>query len=303
MATRPYVCGAAAFDNSTAAGILEYEQKSHKEEASSSEANVAKTNDTDFAISFGRRLRSLNTPKFPAKVPETVDGKFYFTVGLGLGKSSKSKPCQGANNTRLVASVNNVTFVQPNTSLLQAHFSKQSNGVYTTDFLANPPYTGTPPKNLLVSSGTKVVVLPFNTKVKLVLQDTSIIGAESHPLHLHGFNFFVVGWGFGNYDPNNDPKKFNLVDPAERSTIGVPAGGWVAIRFIVDNPGVNNNLKYSTRVYIHTETHTYTYIRVWFMRCHLEVHTSRGLKTAWLEMDGTGPKLKLPSRTSDLPKC
>jgi laccase len=74
------------------------------------------------------------------------------------------------------------------------------------------------------------------------MQDTSIIGAESHPLHLHGFNFFVVGQGFGNFDPKKDPVKFNLVDPAERNTVGVPSGGWVAIRFLADNPGGLYNL-------------------------------------------------------------
>ena len=44
----------------------------------------------------------------------------------------------------------------------------------------------------MVSNGTKVVVLPFNTSVELVMQDTSILGAESHPLHLHGFNFLLL---------------------------------------------------------------------------------------------------------------
>jgi laccase len=58
-----------------------------------------------------------------------------------------------------------------------------------------------------------------------------------HPLHLHGFNFFVIGQGSGNYDPARDPARFNLVDPVERNTVGVPAGGWVAIRFRADNPG------------------------------------------------------------------
>lgn len=69
------------------------------------------------------------------------------------------------------------------------------------------------------------------------MQDTSILGAESHPLHLHGFNFFVVGQGFGNYNPATDQPRFNLVDPIERNTVGVPAGGWVAVRFFADNPG------------------------------------------------------------------
>ena len=89
----------------------------------------------------------------------------------------------------------------------------------------------------MVRKGTKVIALSFNTSVELIMQDTSILGVESHPLHLHGFNFFVVGQGFGNYDPNKDPAKFNLVDPVERNTAGVPAGGWIAFRFFADNPG------------------------------------------------------------------
>jgi len=69
------------------------------------------------------------------------------------------------------------------------------------------------------------------------MQDTSILGTESHPLHLYGLNFFVVGEGFGNFNPKNNPKIFIFVDPVERNTIGVPSGGWVAIRFRADNPG------------------------------------------------------------------
>ncbi|KAL0309879.1 UNVERIFIED_CONTAM: Laccase-17 [Sesamum radiatum] len=173
----------------------------------------------------------------------------------------------------LAAAVNNVSFVMPSTALLQAHFFNQSKGVYTTDFPANPPfkfnYTGNPPSNIMVSSGTKLVVLPFNTSVELVMQDTSIIGAESHPLHLHGFNFFVLAQGFGNFNPNKDPAKFNLVDPAERNTPSGTIRGWVAIRFLADNP----------------------------------VHTSWGLKMAWIVMDGSSRNQKLPPPPSDLPKC
>ncbi|ONK67734.1 uncharacterized protein A4U43_C05F3190 [Asparagus officinalis] len=70
------------------------------------------------------------------------------------------------------------------------------------------------------------------------MQDTGVLGVESHPLHLHGFNFVVVGQGFGNYDSHGDPPKFNLVDPIKRNTIGVPSRGWTAIMFRTDNPGV-----------------------------------------------------------------
>lgn len=141
------------------------------------------------------------------------------------------------------ASVNNVSFALPTTALLQAHFTGQSNRVYSPYFPYFPihpfDYTGNNTINNtnVISNTTNLVVLPFGTRVELIMQDTSILGAESHPLHLHGYNFFVLGQGFGNYDPINDPAKFNFVDPVERNTVGVPSGGWVAIRFRADNPG------------------------------------------------------------------
>uniref|UniRef100_A0A2N9GTP6 Laccase n=1 Tax=Fagus sylvatica TaxID=28930 RepID=A0A2N9GTP6_FAGSY len=288
MAARPYATGPATFDNTTATGLLEYERSSISNAKNKNKIKLPllkpvlpQFNDTSFATKFSNKIRSLATAQFPANVPKTVDRRFFFTVGLGIIQCSQNQTC--TNNTMVAASINNVSFVQPTTALLQAHFFNQSKGVYTTDFPANPiskfNYTGTPPNNILMSTGTKVVVLPFNTSVELVLQDTSIIGAESHPLHLHGFNFFVLAQGFGNFDSNKDPAKFNLVDPAERNTIGVPSGGWVAIRFLADNPGV------------------------WFMHCHLEVHTSWGLKMAWVVLDGKRPKQKLQPPPSDLPKC
>ena len=98
-------------------------------------------------------------------------------------------------------------------------------------------YTGKQPTNLGTMKGTRLYRLAYNSTVQLVLQDTGMISPESHPFHLHGFNFFVVGSGIGNFNPNKDPPNFNLVDPVERNTVGVPTGGWVAIRFRADNPG------------------------------------------------------------------
>ncbi|KAG8473781.1 hypothetical protein CXB51_035858 [Gossypium anomalum] len=287
MTARPYVTGQGTFDNSTVAGILEYESPPNSLHSSKMfplfKPILPALNDTSFATNFASKLRSLASAQYPANVPQKVDKHFFFTVGLGTSPCQRNKTCQGPNGTKFAASVNNVSFTMPTTALLQAHFFGQSNGVYTPDFPSSPTipfnYTGTPPDNTMVINGTKVVVLPFNTSVELVMQDTNILGAESHPLHLHGFNFFVVGQGFGNFDPNKDPSKFNLIDPIERNTVGVPSGGWVAIRFLADNPGV------------------------WFMHCHLEVHTSWGLKMAWIVLDGERPTQKLLPPPADLPKC
>ncbi|XP_030506013.2 laccase-17 isoform X1 [Cannabis sativa] len=284
MLARPYVTGQGTFDNSTVAGILEYETPLPMNKLQLLKPILPALNDTSFATKFSNKLRSLANSQFPANVPQKVDKHFFFTVGLGTSPCNSNKTCQGPNGTMFAASINNVSFVLPNNSaLLQAHFSGQSKGVYSPYFPSSPiipfNYTGNPPNNTMVGNGTKLVVLPFNTSVEVVLQDTSILGAESHPLHLHGFNFFVVGQGFGNFNPNKDPAKFNLVDPVERNTVGVPSGGWVAIRFLADNPGV------------------------WFMHCHLEIHTSWGLKMAWLVLDGKLPNQKLLPPPADLPKC
>ncbi|KAJ6314736.1 hypothetical protein OIU78_018256 [Salix suchowensis] len=281
MTARPYATGQGAFDNSTVAAILEYETPKTIHSSQISLKNLPlfrptlpPLNDTAFAANFTRKLRSLASPQFPAKVPQKVDMRFFFTVGLDTNPCPKNQTCQGPNGTKFAASVNNMSFSMPTTALLQAHFFGKSNGVYSPDFPITPTspfnYTGNPPNNTMVSNGTRLVVLPFNT---------SILGAESHPLHLHGYNFFVVGQGFRNFDPNKDPAKFNLVDLVERNTVGVPSGGWAAIRFLADNPGV------------------------WFMHCHLEVHTSWGLKMAWVVLDGKLPSQKLIPPPADLPKC
>ncbi|KAL6496188.1 Laccase-4 [Orobanche gracilis] len=224
-----------AVDNLTATATLHYTGT-----LSTSQATLTTPpprNATSVANNFTNSLRSLNSNTFPAEVPQKIDHSLFFTVGLGI---NPCPTCKDGNGNRLVADINNVTFVMPTIALLQAHFSKIK-GVFTADFPANPPtpfnYTGNPPTNPGATKGTKLYRMPYNSTVQLVLQDTGIIAPENHPVHLHGFNFFAVGKGIGNFNPKTDPKNFNLVDPVERNTIGVPSGGWVAIRFRADNPG------------------------------------------------------------------
>ncbi|KAK5770285.1 hypothetical protein PVK06_046435 [Gossypium arboreum] len=244
MTARPYVTGQGTFDNSTVAGILEYESPPNSLHSSIMlllfKPILPALNDTSFATKFRSKVCSLASIQYPANVHQKVEKHFCFTVGLGTSPCQHNQTCQGLNGTKFVASVNNVSFAMPTSALLQAHFFSQSNGVYTPNFPSTPitpfNYTGSPPNNTMVSNGTKVVVFSFNTFVELVMQDTSILGAESHPLHLHGFNFFIISQGFGNFDPNKDPVKFNLIDSVERNTVGVPSGGWVAIHFLANNP-------------------------------------------------------------------
>lgn len=56
-------------------------------------------------------------------------------------------------------------------------------------------------------------------------------------MHLHGYTFYVVGSGFGNFDNETDPLGYNLIDPPKMNTVSLPKKGWVAIRFKASNPG------------------------------------------------------------------
>uniref|UniRef100_A0A803MU20 Laccase n=1 Tax=Chenopodium quinoa TaxID=63459 RepID=A0A803MU20_CHEQI len=223
-------------DNKTATAIFQY--KGVPNTIIPSLPQLPSPNDTSFALSYNRKLRSLNTPQFPAK-----------------------------------------------TALLQAHYFNMS-GVFRTDFWDKPPtsfnYTGAPlTANLrtVQSAMPRISKIAFNSTVELVLQDSNLLSVESHPFHLHGYNFFVVGTGVGNFDPIKDAAKLNLVDPPERNTVGVPPGGWTAIRFRADNPGV------------------------WFMHCHLELHTGWGLKIAFMVEDGPGPEYSVLPPPKNLPHC
>ncbi|MFS7934554.1 putative laccase [Helianthus anomalus] len=253
MAARPYSTAASGtFDNTTVIGLLEYDVVNIASTNSSITAlpvpPLPPINATAYVANWTNQLRSLANSRFPTNVPQTIQRRFLFTVGLGTNPCPKNQTCQGpTNTTKFTASVNNVSFQMPTTALLQAHYYGRWKGVYTTDFPNNPlipfNYTGTTPNSTQVTNGTKLVVLPFNTTVELVLQGTSTLGAENHPFHLHGYNFYVVGQGSGNFNPTTDSPKFNLIDPDERNTVGVPSGGWVAIRFRADNPGkLNTNL-------------------------------------------------------------
>lgn len=233
VAVSPFMDAPIAVDNKTATATLHYSGTLGS--TITTLTSVPPKNATPLATSFTDSLRSLNSKKYPARVPLKIDHNLLFTISLGIN------PCATCvNNSRVVADINNVTFVMPKISLLQAHFFNIK-GVFTDDFPGNPPvvynFTGTQPTNFKTMKGTRLYRLAYNSTVQLVLQDTGMITPENHPIHLHGFNFFVVGRGQGNFNPKKDTKKFNLVDPVERNTVGVPAGGWTAIRFRADNPG------------------------------------------------------------------
>eukprot|EP00253_Pinus_taeda_P021839 PITA_21839 len=283
MAARAYSTQQSGFfDNTTTTAILEY--LGHQLSTPPILPVLPFYNDTATVTRFGSGLRSLASKEHPVEVPQKINESIISTVGLGLLPCQPGQTCGGPNGTRIKASMNNISFVLPTIALLQAAFFS-INGVFTTDFPENPPvvfnYTGENiPRSLWAPiSGTKLKVLEYNCTVQMVFQATNIFVADNHPMHLHGYSFYVVGQGFGNYNPQTDPLKFNLVDPPKRNTVGVPVNGWTAIRFKADNPGM------------------------WFVHCHLDDHLSWGLNMAFLVKNGPGYLATLEPPPPDLPRC
>ena len=77
-----------------------------------------------------------------------------------------------------------------------------------------------------------------------------------HPMHLHGHDFYVLGAGSGTFD-NSQPLNYN--NPPRRDVAMLPAGGYLVLAFITDNPGA------------------------WLMHCHIAWHIGLGLGAQFLE--------------------
>lgn len=95
---------------------------------------------------------------------------------------------------------------------------------------------------------------------------------EQHPFHLHGHHFWMLGTGMGYF--NASSATLNTVNPIYRDTVTIPQGGWAAIRFVADKPGV------------------------WPFHCHILPHAFMGQQLYFVE--DAKDIAKPPART---PKC
>ena len=128
--------------------------------------------------------------------------------------------------------------------------------------------------------------IPYKKIVRIVVStvgNSMLRRRFSHPVHLHGHSFHVAAIGYGKYDPttgeidsssdelecssgssntfcikpqwrNESEVNFTVNDRSVRKdTVILPAGGYVVMQFISDNPGF------------------------WFLHCHIEPHQLEGM--------------------------
>ncbi|CAF2032832.1 unnamed protein product [Brassica napus] len=159
-------------------------------------------------------------------------------------------------------SVNNVSYQHPTTPYLIASKHNLTNAF---DWRFTPPESYDSksydifavPSNANATISDGIYRLKFNSTVDVVLQNAntmSVNNSETHPWHLHGHDFWVLGYGEGKFNESEDPKRYNLVDPIMKNTVAVQPYGWTALRFRADNPGV------------------------WAFHCHIESHFFMGMR-------------------------
>ncbi|KAE8727805.1 Secretory laccase, putative isoform 1 [Hibiscus syriacus] len=268
MATRPFSDSSNPPVDLITTGVLLY-TNGEGTGLNASSIMLPVENDRNATNNFTSRIRNTNvTQNTPLNVPadSDINRRVYIAIG------GNTLPCNTCSNPfgqiRFAASLNNVSFVFPQVDILDAYYNMSTSGVFTEDFPLSPPefydFTGNlSGLNTMADTGTKVVMLNYGDAVEIVLQATQTGPGGSHPIHLHGFSFYWVGTGTGNFNNQTDPSTYNLVDPPLINTVHVPGRGWVALRFFANNPGV------------------------WFMHCHFDRHASWGMDTVYIVRNGT----------------
>ncbi|KAL0015790.1 hypothetical protein SO802_002859 [Lithocarpus litseifolius] len=281
IVSTPFADTAAPFDNTTTTAILQY-KGNYTVPSTIPFPTLPAYNDKAAAGNYTIRLRSLASKEHPVNVPKKITKSIFMTVSVNQ-IYCPNESCAGADGNRLSASLTNISFVTPKIDILQAYYRKLPR-VFASNFPYQPLYyfnfTGDVGNNTIYPSlATKALIVNYNDAVEIVLQGTNVGAAENHPMHLHGFSFYVVGMGNGNFNNKTDPKSYNLIDPPEVNTVGVPKNGWATIRFVADNPGV------------------------WFMHCHLERHASWGMDTVLIVKNGRTSATSIRPPPKYMPPC
>ncbi|TYK09891.1 L-ascorbate oxidase [Cucumis melo var. makuwa] len=250
----------------------------------------------NYWVSIGVRARLPKTPpgltvlnylpnsvsKLPiSPPPETPDWEDFdrsknFTFRIFAAMGSPKPPVrynrrlfllntQNRINGFMKWAINNVSLALPPTPYLAAMKFRLS-----TAFNQNPPPEtfpidydiNNPPRNPETATGNGVYKFNMGETVDVILQNANMLNAntsEIHPWHLHGHDFWVLGYGEGKFSAAEDGRKLNLKNPPLRNTVVIFPYGWTAIRFVADNPGV------------------------WAFHCHIEPHLHMGMGVIFAE--------------------
>ncbi|XP_062229071.1 L-ascorbate oxidase-like [Phragmites australis] len=169
--------------------------------------------------------------------------------------------------------INHVTLSLPATPYLGAYYygieaiafdaTAESPDTYDQSYdIEKPPDAQAPEAQSPTAVSDRVYRITHGTVVDVVLQNANALEkgvSESHPWHLHGHDFWVLGYGDGLYNHDRDSKALDTESPPLRNTVVLFPHGWTVLRFVADNPGV------------------------WAFHCHIEPHLHMGMGVIFAE--------------------
>lgn len=226
---------------------------------------------TDWADAQDLECRDLNTTELvPAQViaaPEKADAFFYLRSNFEIGAYRLSRGFFNSSSWR--GDVRSPTLL------------RTIDGLHAGNTSFSPPSSTntTTTENGDTSDSVFINSAAFDSNHELTIQSPGISTIDilisnfddgAHPMHLHGYKYFVLASGHGypprkslyapmtvdNLSPLYDT--LDLSNPLRRDTASVEAFGWVLLRFVADNPGV------------------------WAFHCHVAWHSEAGLMMQFL---------------------
>jgi hypothetical protein len=85
--------------------------------------NLFSCSDDDVSATrtFTERLRSLASQEYPIDVPLEVDSRIFVTLSMNMNPCVNDS-CTGPDGNRLLASMNNMSFINPDVDILQVYY-------------------------------------------------------------------------------------------------------------------------------------------------------------------------------------
>ncbi|TVY90863.1 Laccase [Lachnellula willkommii] len=222
------------------------------------------------------QCRDMNTTSYvPASVepaPVAADFSYYLRSNLEIGA------------WRLERGFFNTSTLRPNLQQPTLHRSVEGLTSRNETFTASSSLNG-------------VNSVAYDLKNDFVIQHTGIKTVDiiiqnfdegNHPMHLHGHKFYVLGQGHGMFPGYEflglQPEGKGILDGHEgaldnliRRDVATAEGfGWLALRFIADNPGV------------------------WAFHCHMAWHSEAGLAMQFLSRVDEVAQWEIPQANREL---
>lgn len=105
--------------------------------------------------------------------------------------------------------------------------------------------------NYVADNFTSGYVWLVITAQDLDLGDDKNVRPVAHPIHIHGHDFVILAQETNAFNETTEVPKFNFDNPPRRDVALLYAGGYLALAFKPDNPGV------------------------WLVHCHIAFHAAR----------------------------